>query len=149
MFNKRPPWILAVSWGVLSALALTLFYVLVLRFSSGSWVHVVFEMRRMWYWVALLSVGFGVQISLAISLHRQATNRTAATVTSAVSTSTSAGAMLACCAHHLADVLPLLGLSGLAVFLARFQVPLIIFSLLVNLCGIIYLGRKLYNCRHT
>ena len=44
--------------------------------------------------------------------------------------------MAACCAHHLSDVLPILGLSGLAAFLARYQTVFIVAGVLSNLVGI-------------
>ncbi len=70
-------------------------------------------------------------------------HRPAATATGIVGTGTSTGAMLACCAHHLADVLPLIGLSGVAVFLTRYQMPVMIAGLAVNAGGIAYLWRQL------
>lgn len=45
-------------------------------------------------------------------------------------------AMLACCAHHATDVLPLVGLSGISIFLARYQIPLLVVSLIINGMGI-------------
>lgn len=44
--------------------------------------------------------------------------------------------MIACCAHHLADVLPILGLSGLAVFLVEARAPLMLIGIATNLGGI-------------
>ncbi len=44
--------------------------------------------------------------------------------------------MAACCAHHLTDVLPNLGLSGLATFLASYQVLFIVIGVLSNVVGI-------------
>ena len=44
--------------------------------------------------------------------------------------------MAACCAHHLADVLPLLGLSGVAIFLVRYQLFFIVVGVLSNIVGI-------------
>ncbi|HEY6202569.1 MAG TPA: hypothetical protein VI056_05960 [Candidatus Limnocylindria bacterium] len=31
--------------------------------------------------------------------------------------------MVACCAHHVVDVLPIVGVSGLAVFLVELRTP--------------------------
>ena len=44
--------------------------------------------------------------------------------------------MVACCAHHLSDILPLLGLSGMAIFLVRYQLFFIIIGVLSNVVGI-------------
>ena len=44
--------------------------------------------------------------------------------------------MIACCAHHLSDVLPIIGLSAAALFLDRFQTLFIVVGVLSNLIGI-------------
>lgn len=51
--------------------------------------------------------------------------------------------MVACCAHHVADVLPIVGLSGLAVFLVEFRTPLMLFGLATNALGIVVMLREL------
>ncbi len=78
------------------------------------------QTAELWYWVLALAGGFGVQAGL-FSFIRQSfrERRAAATASVATSGGVSAGSMAACCAHHLSDVLPLLGLSGLAAFLAN------------------------------
>src|SRR5947209_2314327 len=55
------------------------------------------------------------------------------------STGTSTTAMLVCSARHMADVLPLLGLSGAAIFLDPHKTPLLWRGILMNLVGIGYL----------
>jgi hypothetical protein len=58
-------------------------------------------------------------------------------------TGTSTLGMVACCAHHITDIAPLLGLtgasglSGVVTFLGVYKIPFIIFGLLVNLVGIV------------
>jgi hypothetical protein len=49
---------------------------------------------------------------------------------------TSTVAMVACCAHHVTDVLPLLGLSAAAAFLAEYRIPFMLVGLVTNLIGI-------------
>lgn len=49
---------------------------------------------------------------------------------------TSATAMVACCIHHVTDVLPILGLSAAASFLTRYQRPFMLIGLAMNLIGI-------------
>lgn len=65
----------------------------------------------------------------------------------AASTGTSTTAMLACCAHHLADALPVVGLSGVAIFLNDFKEPILWTGITMNLLGIAYLTRKIRNVR--
>jgi hypothetical protein len=48
-------------------------------------------------------------------------------------------AMLACCAHHLVDVLPILGISGAAIFLTQYQRLFLVLGLSINLLGIAYM----------
>jgi hypothetical protein len=90
------------------------------------------------YFVSAIAAGFGTQIGLYIYL-RQAVRRrqmAAPGVVTAVGAGTSSAAMIACCAHHLADVLPLVGLSGLAVFLGDYRLPLMILGIGVNAIGV-------------
>ena len=99
--------------------------------------HALEQTTKLWYWVAVLAVGFGVQAGL-FSLIRRGLRERKASATASVVTSggASAGSMAACCAHHLTDVLPLLGLSGLAAFLASYQLLFIILGALSNIIGI-------------
>ncbi|MFZ3080423.1 MAG: hypothetical protein WA109_12145, partial [Bellilinea sp.] len=50
---------------------------------------------------------------------------------------TSTVAMVACCAHHAADVLPILGLTAAATFLAEYRTAFMVAGLASNLIGII------------
>lgn len=52
------------------------------------------------------------------------------------STAVSGMAMVACCAHHAVDLLPILGLSAAALFLSEYQEQLLIFGVVANLIGI-------------
>ena len=44
--------------------------------------------------------------------------------------------MVACCVHHVTDVLPLVGLSGAAIFLNEYRVPFMVAGLAVNGIGV-------------
>ncbi len=52
------------------------------------------------------------------------------------STAVSGMAMVACCAHHAVDLLPILGLSAAALFLSEYQEQLLIFGVIANLIGV-------------
>jgi hypothetical protein len=65
----------------------------------------------------------------------------------AASTGTSTAAMLACCAHHVSDVLPILGISDAAVFLGAYKTPLLWVGLAMNLAGISYLVWQFHPLR--
>jgi len=45
-------------------------------------------------------------------------------------------AMVACCAHHVTDVLPILGLTAAAAFLAEYRIPFMLIGLGTTLIGI-------------
>ncbi|MFH2014054.1 MAG: hypothetical protein ABIJ17_03745 [Patescibacteria group bacterium] len=51
----------------------------------------------------------------------------------------STGSMIACCAHHLIDILPILGLSAMFLFLAEYQVFFILLGIVSNIIGIIFM----------
>lgn len=51
----------------------------------------------------------------------------------------SAGSMVACCAHHVVDILPIIGLSAAALFLAEYQQFFMMLGVAGNLIGIVYM----------
>ena len=104
---------------------------------AQDWAHVWQQTTELWYWVLALAGGFGIQAGLFSFIRRSLRERQATNTTSvAASGGVSAGSMAACCAHHLADVLPLLGLSGIALFLVRYQLFFIIVGVISNIIGI-------------
>ena len=86
-------------------------------------------------------LGFGVQSALYIVLKKRLflpithTGPSGALTTAGGTTSTVA--MVACCAHHVTDVLPVLGLTAAATFLAKYQIQFMIVGLATNLVGIV------------
>lgn len=98
--------------------------------------HALAQTAELWYWVLALAGGFGIQAGLFSFIRHGIRQRRAATGSVAASGGVSAGSMAACCAHHLSDVLPLLGLSGLALFLVRYQMFFIVAGVLSNVVGI-------------
>ena len=129
--NKRP-----IVNGVIGGLALILIYFAVLTFAN-SFDHALEQFRQMWYWIVLLVFGFGTQVGLYSYIKLMQTRRTAVAATEmAASGGLSTGAMIACCAHHLTDILPILGLSAAVLFLVKFQTLFIVIGVLSNLIGI-------------
>jgi hypothetical protein len=61
---------------------------------------------------------------------------------------TSVTAMVACCIHHVTDVLPVLGLSAAATFLTRYQRPFMLGGLGMNVIGILVMLTVLYREFH-
>ena len=104
---------------------------------AQDWKHALEQASNLWYWILGLAGGFGIQAGLFSFIRQGLQERQAATTASvAASGGVSAGSMAACCAHHLSDVLPILGLSGLVAFLVNYQLLFIIAGVLSNAVGI-------------
>lgn len=139
--------------GTIASFLLILFYFVVMGLTSRSWSATISQFRQLWYWMIILAAGFGIQIGLYTHIKyqilnikntNQKSNISKNTDISVVGSSTASGvSMIACCAHHLTDVLPIIGLSGAAVFLTQYQVPLIILGVAVNGFGTIYMLKQI------
>lgn len=103
-----------------------------------------------WY-VIPIWISFGIQAALySILRFRLFVPTTSTAHTGAVmgtSGGTSVTAMVACCLHHVTDVLPVLGLSAAATFLTRYQRPFMLIGLGMNIVGIIVMLVVLYRER--
>jgi hypothetical protein len=138
------PLLRPVVFGVLAALALLVFYLGVITLAQG-WGHALQQLGDDLPFVGAIAVGFGTQVGLFAYLRGLHARASAGGV--AASTGTSTAAMLACCAHHLVDVAPVLGLSGAAIFLNAYKTPLLWLGIVMNLIGILYLSRKIHQAR--
>lgn len=122
--------------GIGGAILLMVVYLSVITLAQGL-THALEQTAKLWYWVLALAGGFGFQSGLFSFIRQRLQERRAMTTGSiTASGGISTGSMVACCAHHLSDVLPLLGLSGLAIFLARYQLFFIMAGVLANMMGI-------------
>ena len=71
----------------------------------------------------------------------------AAPITSPMGGGVSATAMVACCAHHVTDVLPLVGLTAAATFLAEYRLAFMAIGLGTTILGIVFMLGILYRER--
>ena len=128
--------------GILGALALIGLYLALVTWAQG-FSHARELMRDDRYFVAAIAAGFGLQIALFVHLRRLLSARAkgSAGVATAAGTGTSTAAMLACCAHHVVDALPVLGLSGLAIFLNDYRLPVMMAGIAVNIAGELFMAR--------
>jgi hypothetical protein len=92
-------------------------------------------------WIVIpIILGFGVQAALYTILKKRmfipvsSTGPSGAIMGAGGTTSTIA--MVACCAHHVTDVLPILGLTAAATFLAEYQTAFMLVGLGTTLVGI-------------
>jgi hypothetical protein len=115
------------------------FYIGILTWAQG-WEYASSQFARDRWYVIPIIVSFGVQAALYVILRFRLFIPVASTAHSGTMMGTSGGtsatAMVACCIHHVTDVLPLLGLSAMASFLTRYQHPFMLLGLGMNLIGI-------------
>ncbi len=135
-------WILPAAAGVLGALALVALYLgLVTRAQGFGHARELLWQDR--YFVAVIAGGFGAQAALYtyVRMTIARARLAGATGVTAAGTGTSTAAMVACCAHHAADALPVLGLSTAAIFLNDFRLPIMGAGIATNALGIAVLVR--------
>lgn len=130
--------------GALAASVLFGLYLGLVTLAQG-WQHAIELLAEDLGLVLPIMVGFGMQVGLFV--HLRALRASASAGGMAASTGTSTAAMLACCAHHLADVLPILGLSGTALLLGAYKTQLLWLGLGMNLAGVAYLLWQLRRWR--
>lgn len=131
----------AVLYGLLGSLALLGFYFLVMGLGSRSLAFAISELVRFKYWVSTLVLGFGMQIGL-FSYLKSCQKSAGVGGAAAGSTVTSTVAMVACCAHHLTDILPIIGLSVAATFLTKYQVWFLALGVTSNVFGIALMAKR-------
>lgn len=135
--------------GLLAASGLLAFYVVVVLAASGSQEHLWSLMAEDAWFVAAITAGFGVQIGLFAYL-RQAVRAAQGRISAAVAATGTGGstmAMVACCAHHLADIMPLAGLTAASLFLSEYKQSLMIVGLVATGAGIAWMWWQIR--RHT
>lgn len=122
--------------GVAAVLALISIYITVVTLTQG-FKHALEQSASLWVWIAPLAIGLGIQAALFSYIRDGSRERKmAATASVTASGGVSTGSMLACCAHHLSDVLPILGITGLTVFMAQYQKVFLLAGILSNIVGI-------------
>lgn len=129
---------------------ITGFYLGILTWAQG-WDYASSQFMRDRAYILATTVGFGIQAALYSILRFRLFIPIASTyhTGSMVSASggTSATAMVACCIHHVTDVLPILSLSAAAGFLTRYQHQFMLVGIAMNLLGMIVMLIVLYRER--
>lgn len=134
--------------GLLAAAALLGIYLGIVSLAQGV-DHALEQLAVDAFFVGLIAAGFGIQIALFVELRAVDRRHRAAAAVTAAGTGTSAAAMLACCAHHLVDLLPLVGLSAASVFLNAYKTPLFLVGITMNVIGIVVIARQLQRARQA
>lgn len=154
MLTQTSPKVQQILWplgaGFLGMLILTGLY-----FGIVSWAESVEHARDLFWedrWIIVpIILGFGVQMALYTILKKRlfvpvAHPGPAGVLTGAGGT-TSTLAMIACCAHHITDVLPILGFTAATTFLAEYPTWFMLVGLGTTLIGIAVMLFILYHER--
>ncbi len=126
------------------ALLLALYFVIVSVISGLPFA--LFQFKSYWYFLSALALGFGIQIGL-YSYLKQLVKNNAIGKTVAVTGTTSTLAMVSCCAHYLANIVPILGVAGVVSVVAAYQIEIFWIGLLFNLFGIVFIGNKIIKLK--
>lgn len=148
--SRRKRILLPIGAGILGAILLTGLY-----FGIVSWAESPQHAAELFWedrWIVLpVILGFGVQMALYVILKKRLFVPMAHTGPSGKLTGASGGmstaAMVACCAHHVTDVLPVLGLTAAAAFLAQYRIAFMLVGLSTTLVGIIFMLAILFRER--
>lgn len=136
--TKRILWPLGA--GITGAGLLTLLYFGIVSWAESPQHAVELFWEDRWI-VTPIILGFGVQAALYVILKKRLFVPVAHTGPSGALTGAGGGmstmAMVACCAHHVTDVLPILGLTAAAAFLAEYRLAFMLVGLGTTLLGIV------------
>lgn len=133
-----------VAVGLVASLGMLAVYLGIITLLQN-WEHAVQQLAEDRWYIAVIALGFGAQVGLFNYLHALHAQVTSGPV--AASTGTSTVAMLACCAHHVTDVLPLLGVAGVVAALDLYKTPLLRLGIGLNTVGVVYLVRKICHAQ--
>ena len=105
----------AYFFGILAAIAIVGIY-LTMNTLTADWYFARVQFSEYRWWLISLAIGLGIQVTLytLFRAHLRGKKKTAANSSLAASGGVSAVAMMACCSHYLATVVPLLGVSFLS-----------------------------------
>ncbi|MDP3954954.1 MAG: hypothetical protein Q8Q15_01145 [bacterium] len=134
-------------FGFLAGAGLIGVYLLVMIWGTGSTGEALDQLLRLKYWVSALVLGFSLQVGLYSYLRQCAKSLKLEGGVAATSATTSTVAMIACCAHHLTDLLPIFGLTVLATVLSRYQEWFLSLGILSNLFGILYMSYQIRKAK--
>jgi len=135
--HERIVWPLGA--GLLASGSLSLVY-----FAIVSWAESPHHAVQLFWddrWIVIpIVAGFGIQAALYTILRKRLYFPAASAGPSGpmlgAGGATSAVAMAACCAHHVTDFLPILGLTLAATFLAQYRTVFMLVGLATTLAGI-------------
>jgi hypothetical protein len=129
--------------GIAAALGMSLFYIAVVAGASQSWTHLGDQVADDWALLVFVLAGFAVQVALFTELRYRYRLQATVALTSGAGMGASTAGMVACCAHHIADLLPFLGATGAAAFLYDYRIAFVLVGIGVNAVGVTIAVRRL------
>ena len=133
--------------GALGAGALAAFYIAVIGWASGV-DHLASQAAADWPYLTIIIAGFGIQLALLAELRHRRRARHLEQAAGGAGAGASAVGMVACCAHHLADLVPLVGVSGAAAFLTDWRTEFMLAGIAINAVGVTVAARRLVADNH-
>lgn len=138
----------SILYGALAIAILLGVYFAVLTLVSG-WGYALGQFATYWYFIVSLVVGFGIQIALYQYLKGLVHSGQGMGKVVGVSGTTSTAAMISCCAHYLVNLVPILGITGLATFVAQYQIKIFWVGLGFNIFGILFISNKIIKFKNS
>ena len=128
----------------LATFSLLLLYFAIVTLVSG-FKFALSQFESYWYFLVSLAIGFGIQVGLYTYLKYlvRKSNAVMKDKTVAVTGTTSTLAMISCCAHYLANIVPILGIAGALTIVSQYQTEIFWVGLAFNLFGIVFICRKI------
>ena len=140
MMRRTSVW--PVFYGTLASTILLGVYFAVLTLVSG-WDFAQSQFATYWYFIVSLTLGFGIQIALYQYIKSLVHEGLGTGKIVSVSSTTSTAAMVSCCAHYLANILPIIGATGIVTLIGQYQVEIFWFGLAANTLGIGYIINRI------
>lgn len=134
--------------GVLASFAIVGMY-LGMNTLTSDWYFARVQFSEYRWWIISLAIGLGIQVTLftLYRVHHRGQKKTAVNSSMAASSGVSVVAMMACCSHYLATVIPLLGVSFLSATavasLAQYQPYFFLGGIVSCLIGIGFMVRMM------
>ena len=138
----------SILYGALASAILLGVYFTVLTLVSG-WSYAQSQFADYWYFIVSLVVGFGIQIALYQYIKNLVHEGRGMGKIVGVSGTTSTAAMISCCAHYLVNLVPILGITGIATFVSQYQIKIFWVGLVFNLFGIVFISNKIIKFKKS
>ncbi|MDO8451845.1 MAG: hypothetical protein Q7S76_03170 [bacterium] len=126
-------------FGILGTIGLMSLYFATMTILNGLEATIE-QFQALWWLMVPLATGFGIQVGLVTKLRTLSRASTRSLVAGGSSGSV---AMLACCAHHITDILPMVGLSAASIVLLRYQPAILVTSFVINVLGVFFILKEI------